>query len=327
MKSFPLLLAVTLAATALAGCTDVPGTGDDNTTTTTPATTTPVATPEGGDANESEEMPLECTGDYTTESSNATRLGMPELTYTIQEPSDADPCYAFVGPENATSGWNVFTLEHPGMQFHIMPMYFLGDRTQADFLAESSPQGETPAWAVPSGAVGGVTPGQNGSVAIDLDVGNYVYFCPIGGHMFQGMIGQLNVTEAANESAAPTEDLAIELVDYNFTIPANVSANVSVIKVTNNGTEPHEAPLVRLEGNATAMEFILAIESPSPTGPPPGALIGGVNVIAPGQTVYLLVDLEAGKRYALACFVPSPAHGGAPHVAIGPMVAEFAAEA
>jgi hypothetical protein len=220
---------------------------------------------------------------------------------------------------NATSGWNVITLRHPGMEFHIMPMYFIANHTMEDFVGALSSGAAPPADMVPAGAVGGLTGGQNGSVAIDLEPGNYAYFCPIAGHMFQGMAGMIQVTQAANESAAPAADTTITLVDYNFTLPADLDANVSVIKVVNNGTEPHEMPLVLLEGNATLDQFLTAIEAETPTGPPPGALVGGVNAIAPGQTVYVLIDLESGQHYGVACFVESASHGGAPHLALGMM--------
>lgn len=336
MKSFSLFLAIALSAVALAGCANDNG-GTDNTTTTpgttttpattTPATTTPV-TPEGEEMPEVDPRclapPLEvAVGENATGDNASTRLGMPELRFTTSDPTTEDPCYRFHGPQNATSGWNVFTLSYPegGRTFHIMPMYFIGNRTMADVMASMGPAG-APEWAVPSGAVGGVTPGQNGSVAIDLEAGNYVYFCPIEGHMFQGMMGMLAVTEAENETEAPEADATIELVDYNFTMP-ELHAGVKVIRVTNNGSEPHEAPLVKLDEGANMTQFVAAVEDPNATAPPPGALIGGVNAIAPGQTVYLLVDLDEGTDYGLVCFVSSPEHDGAPHVMIGPMIADF----
>jgi uncharacterized cupredoxin-like copper-binding protein len=328
MKPISLFISLTFVAAALAGCAaDESG---DNMTTTSPVTTTPVTTPTTD--NETPDGPPDvdprCLAPPAdaAEVNASTRLGMPELSFTTSDPSEADPCYRFHGPQNATSGWNVFTLTYPapGQTFHIMPMYFIGEHTMEDVLAAfaSSPEGEAPEWAVPSGAVGGVTPGSSGSVAIDLDVGNHVYFCPIEGHMLQGMMGMLAVTEAENETAAPEADAAIELVDFNFTVP-DLTADMTVIRVTNNGSEPHEAPLVKLMGGATMSQFLATLEDPDATGPPPGQLIGGVNAIAPGQTVYLLVDLEAGQDYGMACFIPSPAHGGAPHVAIGPMVVDF----
>lgn len=330
-----LFLSVLVVTATLAGCAGDTGAPDTNTTTptTTPATTTPTTTTPTNEMPDAPDPrclapPVNATAPTAT---GSTRLGMPELSFTTPDPSDADPCYRFHGPQNATSGWNVFTLAYPegGRTFHIMPMYFIANRTMGDVQAAMASGAEgLPEWAVPSGAVGGVTPGSNGSVAIDLEVGNYLYFCPIEGHMFKGMMGMIEVTQAANETAEPEADATITLEDYNFTVP-ELHAGMDVIRVTNNGSEPHEAPLVKLMGGANMTQFLAVLEDPNATSPPPGQLIGGVNAIAPGQTVYLLVDLEADQDYGMVCFVSSPAHQGMPHAMIGPMVRDFtvAAEA
>ena len=337
-----LIVTVLLAAVALAGCAGNNGTGDTNTTTTpgttttpvtsTPTTTTPIVptneTP-GGGMPEPDPRCLAPPADAlanATGGNASTRLGMPELRFTARDPTATDPCYRFLGPQNATSGWNVLTLTYgQGQTFHIMPTYFIGNRTTADVMtamANASEDEGFPEWATPAGGVGGVTGGQTGSVAMDLQPGNYFYFCPIEGHMFRGMMGMLTVTQAANESAAPQADATISLVDYNFTLPSDIQEAFDVIRVTNNGTEEHEAPLVKLNAGTNLTTFLGTLEDPNATGPPPGALVGGVNAIAPGMTVYLLPDLEAGRSYGFVCFVSSEKHGGAPHVQLG-MVAQF----
>lgn len=337
MKLQTVLFAVTIVAAALSGCADNGATPTPTPAATTPVATTPTATASvtptpttetPGDDGEMPPVDPRCLAPPTAPMnvSSGTRLGMPELSFTTSDPTAEDPCYRFHGPQNATSGWNVFELTYPagGRTFHIMPMYFIGERTIGEVQAAMGPQG-APEWAIPSGAVGGVTPGSTGSVAIDLQAGNYVYFCPIEGHMFQGMMGMLSVTESDNESAEPVADATITLTDYNFTIP-ELHEDMDVIRVTNNGSEPHEAPLVRLAGGANMTTFIAALEGPNATGPPPGQLIGGVNAIASGQTVYLLVDLAGDQDYGMICFVSSPAHQGMPHFLIGPMVADFTVE-
>lgn len=325
-----LAASLLVVAAALAGCAD----NDEESSNTTNDTTTTPTTPgngtdptSGGGPPQTDPRclaPPPASLANATPTSASTRLGMPELGFTISDPSAQDPCYRFHGPRNATSGWNVLTLTYAagGSGFHIMPMFFIGNRTQPELLQAFGPEGQPPEWAIPSGAVGGVTPGSNGSVAIDLKVGNYVYFCPIEGHMMQGMMGTLAVTQGGEPAEAPEPDATIELVNFNFTMPTSMRADVAVIEVVNRGTQPHEAPLVRLAQGATMVQFVEAVEDANATGPPPGALVGGVNAIAPGQTVYLIVDLESGTSYGLACFVESPQHGGAPHLALG-MVAEF----
>jgi hypothetical protein len=55
-------------------------------------------------------------------------------------------------------------------------------------------------------------------------------------------------------------------------------------------------------------------------GPPPFAMIAGVAPMSPGNTNYLMLDLQAGN-YITLCFVPDMATG-MPHFMMG-MIAGF----
>lgn len=335
MKTQSFLLTAVMVAAALAGCADNGGNDHETNTTMTPATMTPatttpvVATPTVPTTPSMNETP-NCPPTAPSLNATGTRIGLPELQFTVKEATASDPCYGFVGPATATAGWTVVSLAHPaGTEFHIMPMFYIGNHTPAEFAGAMVPPASggapmPPDWAVPSGGVGGVTPHSSGAVAMDLKVGNYVYFCPINGHHMRGMSGSLAVTPSTAARAEPTSPTLIKLEDYRFSFPANISASTTILKVYNNGTEPHESPLVQLAPGANMTTFLATLEDPNTTGPPPGALIGGANVLAPAQEIYILVDLDAGTRYGMVCFVESPTHNGAPHVALG-MVGEFVA--
>ncbi len=66
---------------------------------------------------------------------------------------------------------------------------------------------------------------------------------------------------------------------------------------TNAGKEPHEAQLIRLEGNHTAEEALKLITSDDESAPTPEWLraAGGVGSTGPGQTVTATLNLPAGK--------------------------------
>lgn len=322
MKSIQTILVVSLLAVSLAGCT-----GEDETRNTdnpTPATTVPptastpaATTPAPGQGS----MPLVCDAPAASDMAAGEVMGYPEIVFSVKEPAENDSCFGFVGPESVEAGWTAVTLRNDGQMPHIMPMFRLADnRTFEEYLAASN-QTPPPSWVVPVAGVGFATPGQNGTAIIDLQPGVHVVACFFEGHHTHGMVRAFNVTEAQGPGAAePEADVTFTLVDYNFTIPENVTAGRQIVGFVNNGTEPHEAPLVRLVGNATAEEFLAAILNPQ--GPPPGLGVGGVNVFLPGEEAYAVVDLEPGN-YALVCFVESHAHGGAPHVMLG-MLGEFA---
>lgn len=320
MQSKTLLLTILLVGAGLAGCADA---ADDSATPTPTATTgaTPTnptpATPTPGGA------PLACEAPAATNATPGEILGYPEIVFTVKEPAGEDPCFGFVGPATASAGWTAVTLSNDGHAPHIMPMFRLADNhTWEDYLAAAA-QSPPPAWVVPVGGVGFATPGQNGTAIVKLEEGTYVVACFFEGHFMQGMIRPLEVV-AAEEPGAPEPEanVTIELRDYNFTTPQNATAGLQIVRFVNNGTEPHEGPLVRLAGNATANDFLAAILNPQ--GPPPGVGVGGVNMFPPGTEAYAIVDLTAGN-YALVCFVESHSHDGAPHVLLG-MVGEFTVE-
>ncbi|HVM45008.1 MAG TPA: hypothetical protein VM582_03645, partial [Candidatus Thermoplasmatota archaeon] len=271
---------------------------------------------------------LDCPESPTTTDAPGERAGYPEIRFSVSENATGDGCLAFVGPATATAGWTAVTLHNDGMAPHIMPMYFLGEHTLDDFVQAMS-SGEEPDWAVPVGGVGVATPFQTATVIMELQEGNYAIVCFFEGHHLRGMYRQLTVEHPDEhdevgehpELPAPTANYTIELNDFAFVVP-NMTAGTHVIRVVNNGEQPHEAPLIRLNENTSMQQFLAAIENPQ--GPPPGAGVGGVNVLAPGAEAYFVVDLVAGD-YGLVCFVTSPEHG-APHIALG-MVAQFSVAA
>jgi hypothetical protein len=335
MKRFSKFLVPLLAlALALAGCAeDGEPTPDTGATPTTPTSTTPTTptgeTPgEGEGENETPEElpPLDCA---STDAGNATvgeRAGYPELAYALGGASGDDPCDAFQGPSNATAGWTAVTLENVGGGMFILPILRLDEgRTYEEFLAAAAESQEPPAWAVPVGGVGGATPGSSGTVLLDLAEGTYVLMAvDVGSPAPRALLRPLAVAAGEGEPvAAPEATLEIVLEDFAYVVPENITAGSYVVRFTNNGTQPHEAPLVQLIGNATMQEF-LAFAGGQVQGPPPATLEGGVNVLAPGESAYALVDLVEGN-YGLVCFVSSPEHEGAPHFALG-MLASFSVE-
>lgn len=324
MNGFRMMTALLLVAAALAGCTgETPQDpmDDDMGGNVTPPTN---ETPEG---NETEQPPqfLECTQPPASNATAGDVLGYPEVVFTVKEPSGDDPCFGFVGPASVPAGWTAVTLNNTGATMHIMPMFYVGDHTLEEVEAVLQSDAAPPAWVEAVGGVGVATPFSSGTVLMDLEEGTYVLVCFIEGHHFQGMYRLLEVTAAEGEElAGPVEDLTIELVDFNFTVPENVTAGRQIVRFVNNGTELHEAPFLLMDEGTTLDELLQAIENPQ--GPPPGAGVGGINTLAPGQEAFAVVDFLEGRSYGLVCFVESAEHEGMPHLALG-MKKEFTVSA
>ena len=139
--------------------------------------------------------------------------------------------------------------------------------------------------------------------------------------MVLGMVTPLTVTEATGPLAEePSKDLELVMIDFAFGLSGNVASGSQTIGVTNNGQQEHGAFLVRLDPDATATEFLAAVEPGAPPGRPPGLALGGFQAIDPGGRGTFTADFTPGN-YALICFVEDP-ETGAPHFVLG-MLEEF----
>lgn len=116
--------------------------------------------------------------------------------------------------------------------------------------------------------------------------------------------------------AAPPPPLRITAVNYALEMPDTVQAGWTTIHFVNNGTEIHQAQLVRLDSAKTVKDMMALGEDMSP---PWEVWVGGPNATMPHDSMTVHVMLQPG-RYVAVCFVPSP--DGTPHVVKG-MLREF----
>ena len=129
------------------------------------------------------------------------------------------------------------------------------------------------------------------------------------------MVAPLEVTGTAAAPATPEGDAHLTLKDFSFDLDS-LSAGKHTVTVKNDGPQPHEATIVKLNDGVTVDTIKgMLTASPAPSGPPPWTDVGGVTGIAPGGTASFDVDLPAGN-YAFICFVPDPATGKA-HFELG----------
>ncbi len=248
--------------------------------------------------------------------------------------------YAFENvPTTQPGGLTTITLDNVGGEDHQAQLVKLNDGVTFDQFQTALTSDETGAAALQVSTVaGGVNvqlPGVTGEVTQDLSEGTYVMLCFVSAadgvpHLAKGMIAPFQVSAPGTEQPeAPTADAQIAGADFTFTGDLTLPAGESTVEFTNNGPQPHEMTVVKLDEGFTADQLLAMFTEPQPTpepgvtpedqGPPPFSSAGGMGAIMPSTSAFAVVNLEAGN-YALLCFVPDQATG-APHAALGMVTA------
>lgn len=227
--------------------------------------------------------------------------------------------YQYEMPDTLPAGPTEFHFSDDGKQLHHMTIVKLEQgKTLADFTA--LPPGPFPAWATLMGGPNSPIPGGGTSDdVVDLQPGHYAAVCLIPGadgkpHMIKGMVKAFTVKPSSQARTMPASDLSLTLSNYKFSFSKPVTAGRHVIRIVNDGSQPHEAELFHLapgkKGEDIAHWVLTGMK-----GPPPGAPVTGIAPMAPGKENTLLVDLKPGS-YAVMCFMPD-AKDGKPHVLHG----------
>ncbi len=117
-------------------------------------------------------------------------------------------------------------------------------------------------------------------------------------------------------SRAEPEPLNLELKESGDTAnysgaPREVPAGLARISLKNDGKGPHDAQLIRVDGDHSDQEVLQAIGRATEGQPIPGWLhaAGGVGTIGPGQTATAVQPLEEGTHYILDTNSEDPSKG------------------
>ena len=231
--------------------------------------------------------------------------------------------FSYSAPETINAGWVRVILTNSGKEPHHVQFLRLNDGVTVDQFEAALKQAEGPALAMTKqvGGVGVIAPTLSAQAVINLPVGQYVILCFVpspGDHMAhheKGMIKSLKV-EAASDAKAkePSATLTVHLKDFSFDIPGVLLSGKSVIKVINDGPEPHEFNLLFLAEGKTIDDVTNYLSAPD--GPPPFVPVGGMNGLDPGSVGYVEFDFQPGN-YVAICNIPSPKAEGHPHFMLG----------
>jgi hypothetical protein len=212
---------------------------------------------------------------------------------------------ALTMPERVPSGLSLFTLENRGTVPHAVRFVRLTDgHTIQDYTRWRQSGQPIPAWLVTAGGIGAVGPGLDADYIGALAAGSYVVLCnypsPDGAsHDDQGLATALQVDAGVSAFSPPEADVTLRLHDHGFQLTAPISAGRQLFHVTNGGTEPHQALIVRLPEGANEFEERGWFNGGS-KGARPGQPIGGIVELAADADAWFRVELTRG-RYLLLC--------------------------
>lgn len=123
--------------------------------------------------------------------------------------------------------------------------------------------------------------------------------------------------EDDREANPPEADIQVDLVDFNFAMPAEISAGPQIWEIENNGQQWHEMVIVKLNPGMTIEDLMamMAAEAEGGEGsgegsgePPPFEDVAFWAPMSPGERAWTTLDLEPGN-YTILCFLPDFATG------------------
>jgi uncharacterized cupredoxin-like copper-binding protein len=220
--------------------------------------------------------------------------------------------FAFTTPATMPSGLVRLRVINRGTVPHYARIVRLDEgKTLADFQAWRKTGVRPPSWYVPVGGPAPISPGDSAEAAVMLAPGRHIIFCtyPMPGgtsvHLDSGMVREVTVAKAgavtspnASINALDT-DATLVLGEFGFSPLPPLRAGRRQFRVTNAGSLPHQALLVRLPNGVTEndeLEWFRGNYSRNR----PGAPAGGLLEVKPGETSWFSVWLKPG-RYLFIC--------------------------
>jgi hypothetical protein len=167
-----------------------------------------------------------------------------------------------------------------------------------------------------TGGPAAVDPTLTSEVIVDLTPGQYVLVCFVESpdgvpHLAKGMVRLLEVTAPPMAGTPPSAAQTVTMRDFTFEAPATFPIGRTVVRVVNDGPQPHEMAVVRLaQGRALTdvTQFFSVQPGTPPSGPPPFQSVGGMQGLDRGGAGFAVLDLQAGD-YAMICLIPDPGSG------------------
>jgi hypothetical protein len=229
--------------------------------------------------------------------------------------------FAFTAPDTIPAGVVNVRLVNNGPSLHHVQFVQLGEgKTVADLIAALRNPGPPPAWAKLVPGPNPPAPGQSSELVTDLEPGNYAMICMVPDdhgvpHFAKGMVrGVVAAAPAGPAAVEPATDVQVALTDYAFTLSKDITAGPHSLRIVNQGTQPHEMFIAKLDSGVTAEQLVHYVET-GMHGRPPALPLGGASGMVPGAHAIFTMSFTPGD-YALLCFLPD-AKDGRDHVLHG----------
>lgn len=241
-------------------------------------------------------------------------------------------------PEQVAPGYTVFILNNDVEAAYTLTLFRLKEGATLEAfqaasarIEEAFAEGGDFATAINEGlelvdVVGEVDAetGETDSLGVVLEEGDYALEgSPESEGVSERFYQTFTVTGEA-QAEAPEPDVTVQMVDFAFAFPPNLTAGEQLWHVVNRGQQLHHIVLFK-PGEGVTMEDLMAwLETEE--GEPPGELAGYVGIMSSGESSYHTVELTAGE-YVAICFMPDHLGEatGMPHVALG-MIQAFTVE-
>ena len=217
--------------------------------------------------------------------------------------------YAFVMPDEIEGGVVSMRFRNTGKEPHEFAFVRIGDgHTVDDVLAATEESGDDLPWLTDMAGPPALTPGAEITITRKLEPGTYAFLCfwPNTKGIPHVQLGMKRRFTVSGDSSAelPKPDAVITAEKGRFVVP-RLKAGSQTIELRNASGAGRGFELSTLNDGKTeadADRWFAKIESSGrlPRTPSPVTFLGAMQTIPSGTSVYLTVDLEAGRTYHLA---------------------------
>jgi hypothetical protein len=212
--------------------------------------------------------------------------------------------YAFVMPDRIKGGTVTMDIANSGREPHEFGLARIDPgKTAADVQKALAKSGENaPKWLHDIGGVPPITPGERLSITRRLTPGTYAFICflpsPTGKpHYALGMQKAFTVA-GDNGARAPRTDGAIVAGRKSISVVGAVRPGRRTYELRNAAESPHGFFILSYAPGKT-MRDLDRWAGKSFAGPAPARLVGGIQSIPGGTSVYMTADFETGRTYTV----------------------------
>jgi hypothetical protein len=210
--------------------------------------------------------------------------------------------YAYEMPDRIEGGLVTMEFTNSGDEVHEWAFGRLEPgRSEAEFRRELLAGNAQSLGSIDEVAgVFAMTPGASLTLARELEPGRYVIYCsmpaPRHAHFQFGMIRWFGV-EGVSDAGPPEVDGTITAREELIEVP-ELGPGTHTLRFENAADDPREFKLLSLKPGQGLQELERWFEDRF-RGDPPADLLGAFGKLLPGETAYVTLTFEAGRRYHL----------------------------